>query len=549
MAADTRGRKSGSPARRDWQAEYAELSVRDRETAVDPTLLERLGMAAYLAGHESDSIDILTRAHTVALQRDDTRHAARCAFWVSFVLIGARELTRAAGWGARARRLLEQGGHDCVECGMVMLPQALEHAAGGDLAGAEAAFAAAERIGERFADADLTSLARQGRGRVLVGLGRVAEGVALFDEAMVAVTMGEVTPIVAGVVYCSVIGACFEMLDVRRAHEWTEALNEWCEVQPGLVPYRGECMAHRAEIFRLRGRWTEARDQARRAYDALAATRRGGEGTAAYALAELHRLCGEIPAAEEAYRLASDHGRSPHPGLALLRLAQGQLDAAHAGIERAIAEPARGRQRADVLAASVDVFLASEDVSAARRAADELNAMARTLNSECLRAMGASANGAVRLAGGDAHQALPLLRDALTLWRDLEMPYEAARIEVLLGRACHALGDIDGARMQWDTAARTFRRFGAAPALAEVEALLQALPAAKSSGTGGLTARELEVLRLIARGETNRAIARELGISDKTVARHVSNIFTKLDLSTRAAAAAYAFIHRLVRPT
>jgi len=428
---------------------------------------------------------------------------------------------------------------------MVMLPQALEHAAGGDLAGAEAAFAAAERIGERFADADLTSLARQGRGRVLVGLGRVAEGVALFDEAMVAVTMGEVTPIVAGVVYCSVIGACFEMLDVRRAHEWTEALNEWCERQPGMVGYRGECLTHRAEIFRLRGRWTEAREQARRAYDALAGTKRG-EGTAAYALAELHRLRGEIPAAEDAYRLASDHGRPPHPGLALLRLAQGQLEAARTGIDRAIAEPSWGRQRADVLAAAVEVFLTSGDVSAARRAADELNVMARTLNSEGLRAMAAAANGAVRLAGGDAHAALPLLRDALTLWRDLDMPYEAARVEVLLGRACHALGDADGARMEWGTAARTFRRFGAAPALAEAEALLLTLEAAKSSETRGLTAREVEVLRLIARGETNRAIGRELGISDKTVARHVSNIFTKLDLSTRSAAAAYAFTHRLV---
>ena len=175
-----------------------------------------------------------------------------------------------------------------------MLPQALEQIACGDLAGAEATFAAAERIGERFADPDLISLARQGRGRVLVGLGRVAEGVALFDEVMVAVTAGEVTPIVSGVVYCSVISACFEMLDIRRAQEWTEALNDWCEAQPGLVPYRGECLVHRAEIFRLRGRWPEALDEARRAYDALVAAKRAGQGAAAYALAELHRLRGEI---------------------------------------------------------------------------------------------------------------------------------------------------------------------------------------------------------------------------------------------------------------
>ena len=270
---DSRTIARQASGRRDWKAEYAELSARDGRKALEPADLERLGIAAYLAGHESGSIDVHTRAHHLALERGDTRQAARSAFWIAFALIGARELTRAAGWAARARRLLEEDRHDCVECGYVMLPQALEQTASGDLAGAEATFAAAERIGERFADADLTSLARQGRGRVLVGLGRVAEGVALFDEVMVAVTAGEVTPIVSGVVYCSVISACFEMLDIRRAQEWTEALNDWCEAQPGLVQYRGECLAHRAEIFRLRGRWPEALDEARRAYDVLAAAR------------------------------------------------------------------------------------------------------------------------------------------------------------------------------------------------------------------------------------------------------------------------------------
>ena len=252
-----------------------------------------------------------------------------------------------------------------------------------------------------------------------------------------------------------------------------------------------------------------------------------------------------LPAAEDAYRLASEHGRAPHPGLALLRLAQGQGEAARAAIDRVMAEPTRGRQRADVLVAAVEIFLASGDVPAARRAADELKAIAGALNSEWLRAMAASADGAVHLADGQARQALAPLRDALTIWRDLDAPYEAARVKVLVGRACRALGDADGARMEWETAARVFRQFGAAPALAEVEALMQRTGGDDSAPqAGGLTSRELEVLRLIARGKTNRAIARELDISEKTVARHVSNIFTKLDLSTRAAATAYAFTHR-----
>jgi DNA-binding CsgD family transcriptional regulator/predicted negative regulator of RcsB-dependent stress response len=547
MAATPRDRTPRSSARRDWNAEYAALSARDRKTPLDPADLEQLGITAYLAGREPVSIDILTRAHTAALERGETRQAARAAFWIAFALIGGRELARAAGWGARGRRLLEPEHVDCVECGLLMLPQALEHVSCGDLAGAEAVFAAAERIGERFADADLTSLARQGRGRVLVGLGRVAEGVALFDEVMVAVTAGEVTPIVAGTVYCSVIGACFEMLDIRRAQEWTAALSDWCEAQPGLVPYRGDCLAHRAEIFRLRGRWPEAREEARRAYDALMGTKAPGEGAAVYALAELHRLQGEMTAAEDAYRLASAHGRATHPGLALLRLAQGQPEAARAAIDRLMAEPARGRQRADLLVAATEVFLASGDVAAAGRAAEELNVIAGALHSEALRAMAAVAAGAVHLADGQAHQALAPLRAALAIWRDLDVPYEAARVAVLVGRACRALGDADGARMEWEAAAGIFRQFGAAPALADVEALLQSPAATTRPAGGGLTAREMEVLRLVARGKTNRAIAKELGISDKTVARHVSNIFVKLDLSTRAAATAYAFTHRLLR--
>jgi DNA-binding CsgD family transcriptional regulator/predicted negative regulator of RcsB-dependent stress response len=541
----TQGRHR-SPEVRDWKTEYAELSARDQREALDAPGLERLGIAAYLTGHESATIDVLTRAHNVALERGDTRQAARSAFWIGFALIGAREITRAAGWAARGRRLLEEAGLDCVECGYAMLPGALEQAARGDVAGAAASFAAIERIGDRFADPDLISLARQGRGRALVGLGQVAEGVALFDETMVAVTAGEVTPLISGVVYCSVISACFEILDIRRAREWTEALTEWCAAQPGLVPYRGECLAHRAEIFQFRGQWSEALEEARRAYDALVAAKGTPAGIAAYALAELHRLRGELADAEAAFRLAAEHGRTPYPGLALLRLAQNQPGVARATIDRVLTETTRGRQRADVLVAAVEIFLAAGDVPAARRTADELKVIDGTRNSEWLHAMAAATDGAVHLAEGNAREALTRLRTALGIWADLDAPYEAARTKILIGRACRALGDTDGARIEWDAAAGVFRRFGAAPALAEVESLIGEAPSTTRREAGGLTSREVEVLRLIARGQTNRAIARELEISEKTVARHVSNIFIKLDLSTRAAATAYAFTHGLV---
>jgi DNA-binding CsgD family transcriptional regulator/predicted negative regulator of RcsB-dependent stress response len=534
------------PSARDWAAEYAELSAREPLTSYEPADIEHLAGAAYLAGDQTGCIDVLTRAHALALERGETRQGARFAFWIAFSLIGQRESSRATGWVARARRLLEDYGHECVECGYVMVPQALGQTASGDLPGAAATFETAEHIGERFADRDLICLARQGRGRVLVNLGRVEEGVALFDEVMVAVTAGEVTAFVSGVVYCSVISACFDMLDLRRAQEWTDALTEWCQRQSGMVPYRGECLAYRAEIFRLRGRWSEALDEAQRAYDALLTAKGATPGAAAYARAELHRLRGELNAAEDAYRLASEHGRAPYPGLALLRLAQGDLTAARAAIERVMAERAPARRRAEVLDAAIEIRLSCGDLATARKAADELRAMAAGAPSDWLRAMAAEDSGAVLLAEGEPQQALGSFRDALIFWHELGAPYEAARVRMRIGEACRAVGDCDGARLEWAGATRVFREFGAARALAHVESLTQSLPATTSTQPGSLTPRELEVLRLVAKGKSNRLIARELRISEKTVARHISNIFTKLDLPSRSAATAYAFTHRLV---
>jgi DNA-binding CsgD family transcriptional regulator len=251
-----------------------------------------------------------------------------------------------------------------------------------------------------------------------------------------------------------------------------------------------------------------------------------------------------VAAAHEAYQLASGHGRAPYPGLALLRLAQGDVESARSAIARVIAEPAHGRQRADILAAAVEIQLAVGDIRAARESADGLSAIAAALRSDWLRAMALSAQGAVLVGEGRAADALAPLREALTVWRELDAPYESGGVQVLLGRACHALGDADGARLEWAAAIRAFRECGAVPALTATEALMGGATAS-AQAPGGLTAREIEVLRLVAQGKTNRAIARELHISEKTVARHVSNIFLKLDLSSRTAATAYAFTHGL----
>jgi DNA-binding CsgD family transcriptional regulator len=517
----------------------------DRTAPDQPAELERLAMDEYLAGHEAESLEMLTRAHHLSVDRGDTRLAARSAFWIAFTLIGMGDRSRVSGWTARARRLLDEDRRDCVEHGYVMLPEALERVAAGDLASAESMFADANRIGRRFNDPDLASLALQGRGRVLVALGHFAEGVALFDEVMVAVTAGELKPFVAGVVYCSVISACLDLCDVNRAREWTGALDDWCASRPNLVQYRGECQVHRAEILRLRGQWPEALDEAQHACLALSATRRFARGAALYEVAELHRLRGLAAEAEDAYRLAGESGRSSHPGLALLRLSQGRHDEARAAIMRLVAERTWGRQRCDILAAAVEILLACGDPPEARRMADQLQALAVAIDTPLVRAVSARAEGAVRLASGDAHGALAPLRDALAIWQELEAPYEGARARALVGLACRQLGDAEGARMELTSAAQVFRELGATPSLASLDVLDERPPAPP----GGLTSREIEVLQLVARGKTNRAIARELAISEKTVARHLSNIFTKLDLPSRTAAAAYAFTHHLVGRT
>jgi DNA-binding CsgD family transcriptional regulator/predicted negative regulator of RcsB-dependent stress response len=507
-----------------------------RRSLSEPSDVERSAVAAYLAGREDESLDLLTRAHNLAIDAGDRRSGARAAFWLAFQFIGAGDQAQASGWLGRARRLLDEHADVCVECGYVLLPQAMAAVGSGDVARAETMFGEAEAIGQRFHDANLVAFARHGRGRVLIGTGRTADGVALLDEVMVSVTSGELMPIIAGVIYCSVIAACFDLFDVRRAQEWTAALNAWCAAQPGLVPYRGDCLVHRSVVLRLRGRWRDAIGEATQA-SALPAMRPPARASAFYELGEIHRLEGETDAADEAYRRAAELGRLPHPGLALLRLAQGQIDAARAAISRALAEH-RGRHRSSLLAAAVEIFVAAQDVSAARSAAAELQKAADTTGSPWLRAMARHAEGTVLIAERRPDDALARLQEALAIWRELEMPYDEARTQDAMGAAFQALGDDEGARLARDTASRLFRDVGAAADLARV--------GRSAKVDGGLTPREVEVLRLVARGQTNRAIAEALDISEKTVARHLSNIFTKLDLSTRAAATAYAFRHGLV---
>lgn len=516
-----------------WTRAYAELSAADRMERLEPDDLERLATAAYLIGRDGDSAELWERAHHDLVARGEPVRAARCAFWLAFGLLNRGEQARGGGWLARAERLLD--GRDCAERGYLVMTAARQCLIEGDHAEGYAMGGSAVEIGERFSDHDLVALARNLQGRALVRQDKVTEGLALLDEAMVAVTAGEVSVLVAGTVYCSVIEACHETYDLGRAREWTRALSRWCESQPGLVPYRGQCLVHRAEIMLLHGAWSDAAREVRQACEHFL---RGDDdpaaGAAFYQEGELQRLCGRFAEAEESYRRACLRGREPQPGLALLRLAQGRLDAASRAIRRVLGEAHDRALRCRLLAAQVEIELAAGELEAGRAAADELSATAADLGVPYLGALAAHATGTVLLAEGDAQAALGELRRAWTCWGWLEVPYEAARTRALIATACHLLGDEDGARMERDAARWAFRRLGAAPDLAALDA--------KPPGAL-LTGRELQVLALVATGRSNRAIAAALFLSDKTVARHVSNILGKLGLPSRAAATAYAYEH------
>jgi len=523
--------------RQAWASAYAALAWADERAPLTCDQLEVLATAAYLTGFDGASDRAWTRAFHLHQRADDSRRAVRCAFWLAFRLLNVGDVPQGGGWAARIRRLLERC-PDCVEQGYGSYVYALQSIFGGDASGAECEFAAAAELGARFGDADLVTLARVGQGRSLIYLGEAGPGVALLDEAMVAVAAGEVSPVIVGDTYCSVIEACTELFDLHRVQAWTSGLSAWCDAEPELVAFRGQCMVHRAEALQLRGDWPAALAEARRACAQLTTPiARPAAGAAHYQEGELHRLRGKFAAAEAAYRRASAAGRDPQPGLALLRLAEGDTGAAATSIRRAVSETAGAIPRARLLPAYAEINLAAGDVHSARAAAAELADTAAVLRAPLLRALAATADGRVLLAHGEAQSALSRLRTAASLWLELGAPYEVARVRAEIGTACHALGDADGAALEAGSARAAFAQLGAAPDVARLQ---------PSGSVNVLSARETEVIRLIAAGESNRQIAAALVISERTVERHVSNIFGKLGITSRAAATAYVYQHHLL---
>ena len=497
--------------------------------------LGRFATAAYLIGRDEEGFDLWGRAHRASIEEGSIHRAAHFGVRLSQALLFKGDLPRSRGWVDRVAQVLEGAGIDCVEQGY------LEHALGmaglfesGDLAAALAHFERAGKVASRFADRELATVARMSAGRIRIYLGEVAEGLTMLDAAVVSIEAGELSPFATGDAWCTVIDACAELSDVIRCRSWTTSMQRWCDAQQELVLYRGHCLIHAAEVLLVLGRWREGVEEARRACDRLAGPVPSALGAAACLEADLLRLLGDADGAERAYRKAGEHGHDPQPGLALLRLEQGDAAGAAAMIRRVLTE-VEGPVRSRVLGPAVDVALATGDVASARATADELRGMATELGSTMLAALAARAMGAVLIAEGDAATALPELRRAFLAFRDLDAHHEAAVTRLLVAAACRALGDEETATTEERTALASLESFRAEAGGADAPA-----------GSEGLTRRELDVLRLLASGKTNRSIGESLFISEKTVATHVSHIFTKIGVGSRAAATAFAYDHGLV---
>lgn len=530
----------GALTREAWAEAYESLSAADTAD-LSPADLEGLADAAWWLGRLEESLGVRQKAYAGYSAAGDEVRAGGLAIRLGIEHVLREEPAVGAGWLARAHRHLDDR-VEVPEHGFLAVVEGTIARFSGDLDRARTLARHATEIGRRVGDADLIAMAMHTEGVALLAAGELDRGMALVDEAMTAAVTGELSDYYTGVVYCNVLGACLELSDVRRAAEWTEAARAWCESLPPDSPYPGLCRINRAEVASLRGAWSEAEAEAARASEELMRFDPMAAAMACYEAGEIRRRVGDYRGAEEAFERAHEIGFEPQPGLALLRLAQGKAEAAHTALRIAATRDSGSRlRRARLLDARVDVALAVNDLDSARRASDELDAISRGFPAPALDGVAATARGTLRLTEGHVGEALDTLRVAIGIWQELRLPYEAARARMRYGVALRAAGDEDDAVLELRAALSAFRRLGAVPDADATERLL----AAPASLPRGLTAREAEVLRLVAAGKTNREIAADLMLSEHTIARHLQNIFAKIGVSSRSGATAFAFEHDL----
>ena len=528
-------------AERRWSDAHAGFAAARARADLRAEDVAAMGEAAWWQGEIDECLGLLEDAYQRYLSREDppVLAAGKLAMEIGYFWLLRGEEAIGSGWLGRARRLLEPF-PDSVEYGYLLTTEMDDALARGDLDRAVTVSEQVLAVGRNHGDDTLEAVALVGEGIATAKRGDVASGMAILDEAMLPVVEGRVEAAYAGNIYCQLMQVCDELADLGRARLWTDAAARWCDGFESAVMFVGVCRVHRAALLQRRGQWARAEAEARRVCEELAALDVAAAAEGYYLLAEAHRLRGDLTPAEEAYLVAHQWGRDPQPGLSLLRLAEGHADVALRGVTGAVQAASDQLARAAMLPAVVEIAQAAGDAQLAREAAAELDRAADVYASSGLLAEAAEARGRVALVDGDPSVAIRELGSAARRWTELEVPYRAARVRVELARAHAARDEPDAADMELEAASATFERLGA-----RHDILRLAHVRARPGLPGGLTPREAEILRVVADGLSNREVAEQLVLSEKTVARHLHNIYAKLGVSSRTAAVAYAYQHGL----